>query len=62
MRALKTMRIAAYGRESTCETLLTPGSGITAIQRKLYEREFERRWLKLDRPTKVFRLNRRELR
>lgn len=57
MRALKVVKIEAYGKECECVALFDTGSGVTAIQRKFYEENFGRRWLNLDKPIKVFWLN-----
>ncbi len=57
MRALKSLEVEFLGKRVSCMALFDTGSGITAIQRVFFEESFGAKWLKLDRPMKLYWIN-----
>jgi hypothetical protein len=57
MRALKNVGISFLGREVSCTALFDTGSGVTAVQRALFEESFGAKWLTLDKPMKLYWIN-----
>ena len=57
MRALKDVKIKFMDKEVDCTALFDTGPGITAIQRSFFEENFGTRWLRLDRPLRLYWIN-----
>ena len=57
MRALKNVRIKFMDKEVSCTALFDTGSGITVIQRSFFEENFGTKWLRLDKPLKLYWIN-----
>jgi hypothetical protein len=54
---LKNVGISFLGREVSCTALFDTGSGVTAVQRALFEESFGAKWLTLDKPMKLYWIN-----
>ena len=57
MRALKSLKVRFMGKEVTCSALFDTGSGITAVQRIFFEKNFGKSWDVLERPLTLFWIN-----
>jgi hypothetical protein len=57
MRALKNVGISFLDRKVSCTALFDTGSGVTAVQRALFEESFGAKWLTLDKPMKLYWIN-----
>jgi hypothetical protein len=57
MRALKNVEIRFLDKKVSCMALFDTGSGVTAVQRILFERSFGALWSTLDKPMKLYWIN-----
>jgi hypothetical protein len=57
MRAIKDVKIRFLDREVGCTALFDTGSGISAVQRTLFEESFGARWSTLPKPIKLYWVN-----
>ena len=57
MRALRDVRVRFMGREVCCRALFDTGLGVTVIWRVFFEGNFGARWLRFDKPLRLYWIN-----